>query len=61
MMALYEYVCGCGAKSDISHPMEQSPEIVCPKCQKKMRKGFGTPWLSFKGEGFYSTDKKNDR
>ena len=61
MMALYEYVCACGNKSDISHPINESPKIICPKCTKLMRKGFGTPWLSFKGTGFYSTDRKNDR
>lgn len=60
-MPIYEYSCPCGAKNDISHPMSNSPKIICPKCYKEMRKGFGTPVISFKGEGFYSTDKKNDR
>lgn len=57
MMALYEYVCVCGEKSDISHPMDDAPQIICPNCKKTMRKGFGTPWLNFNGPGFYSTDK----
>lgn len=60
MMALYEYKCECGEKADISHPMHEGPTVYCPKCLKIMRKGFGTPWLSFSGSGFYSTDK-NDK
>jgi putative FmdB family regulatory protein len=61
MMALYEYKCDCGNSADISHPMDDSPKVICPKCLKNMRKGFGTPWIKFGGTGFYSTDKKNDR
>lgn len=60
-MPLYEYGCVCGTKNDISHPMAESPEVICPNCHKQMHKGFGAPLLTFKGEGFYSTDKKNDR
>lgn len=57
MMALYEYKCEQEHTVDISHPMDQEPEIFCAECLGKMKKQLGTPWFQFKGTGFYSTDK----
>jgi putative FmdB family regulatory protein len=59
MMALYDYQCQCGHSTEISHPISEEPEILCPKCVSVMRKGFGTPWVTFGGKGFYSTDKND--
>ena len=57
MMALYEYKCIEGHTMELSHPMDEEPEVYCGKCSGKMKKLFGTPWMNFKGTGFYSTDK----
>lgn len=58
-MALYDYKCECGNSVEISHPMHWEPEVLCAKCTKVMRKVLFAAGVSFKGSGFYSTDKKN--
>ena len=57
MMALYDYKCIEGHVLQISHPMDEEPEVFCGQCSAKMKKVFGVPWTQFKGSGFYSTDK----
>lgn len=57
MMALYEYKCIEGHTLELSHPMDEEPEVFCGECGARMKKLFGTPWTQFKGSGFYSTDK----
>jgi putative FmdB family regulatory protein len=57
-MALYEYVCEwCEELVEINHPMHNEPKVYCPRCVKLMRKSFSVPQVTFKGVGFYSTDK----
>lgn len=60
-MALYDYKCECGHSKEVSHSIAEVPKVECPECTKLMRKSFGIPVITFNGEGFYSTDKKNDR
>lgn len=57
MMALYEYKCIEGHTLELSHPMKEEPEVFCGECGARMKKMLGTPWMQFKGNGFYSTDK----
>lgn len=57
MMALYDYKCLEGHILQISHPMDEAPEVFCGDCGAKMKKVFSVPWTQFKGSGFYSTDK----
>jgi len=59
MMALYEYVCDEKHTLEISHPMAESPRVICAECYKEMRKGMTAPKVWFKGGGFYSTDKND--
>jgi putative FmdB family regulatory protein len=56
-MPIYDYKCTCGHTQEISHPMSNTPTVLCFKCQKEMSKGLGSPVVNFKGNGFYSTDK----
>lgn len=56
-MPIYDYKCVCGHSIEINHLMSHSPTILCFKCAKTMSKGVSSPVISFKGDGFYSTDK----
>jgi putative FmdB family regulatory protein len=52
-MASYDYKCTkCTEITLVSHPINDSPEILCPKCQEKMEKVYSSPALSFKGGGW---------
>jgi len=55
-MPAYDYVCdACEIDKEITHGMFETPEIVCEKCGKKMRKAVsgGTGFL-LKGQGWVS-------
>lgn len=56
-MPTYDYNCEAGHTKEIVHPMTESPRFYC-HCGKPLRKAMSAPVISFKGEGFYSTDKK---
>jgi len=54
-MPLYEYRCDCGNEFEQRHMIHDDPAYC--SCGKKARKVFGLVGVSFKGKGFYSTDK----
>jgi putative FmdB family regulatory protein len=58
-MPLYEYVCEQGhIKKEIrSIHAEEPTDIKCAECGDPMRQVVGAVSVSFKGSGFYSTDK----
>jgi len=56
-MPLYDYVCENGHTKEISHGMSEAPRMYC-HCGKPLRKGVSAPVINFKGEGFYSNDRK---
>lgn len=56
-MPTYTYKCEAGHAKDIQHGMMESPKLVC-HCGKELTKRLSAPTVTFKGEGFYSTDKK---
>lgn len=56
-MPLYEYVCECGHRLAVTHTITEDPEIECSDCKGIMKRSFGNPSVSFKGSGFYSTEK----
>lgn len=64
-MPNYEYVCdkekdGCGHKFEIFQGINGGVKKKCPDCGKlKLRRLFGSPFVVFKGTGFYETDYKN--
>jgi len=55
-MPTYSYNCEAGHQKDIVHSMSESPRFYC-HCGKPLKKGFGVGSISFKGQGFYTTDK----
>jgi len=56
-MPTYSYKCEAGHQKDIFHGMQEEPRFYC-HCGKPLKKGFGLGSVTFKGEGFYTTDKK---
>jgi putative FmdB family regulatory protein len=60
-MPLYEYTCASGhIKKEIrSIHAEEPTDIKCAECGEPMRQVLGGVAVSFKGSGFYSTDKKS--
>ncbi|WP_425663935.1 FmdB family zinc ribbon protein [Gardnerella piotii] len=58
-MPTYHYRCKqCGYDFSQHQSFEDKPITVCPKCGKQeVRKVFSAPPISFKGSGFYRTDK----
>lgn len=61
-MPLYEYVCkDCDVLLTMQQSLADNTLPACIECGKKMRKKFGAVPASFKGEGFYTTDKFSDR
>jgi len=60
-MPLYSYTCKtCEVTSAISRSIHD-PEVIpsCLKCDQPMHRQYSTPAVSFKGSGFYITDKGN--
>jgi len=56
---VYEYKCKvCKFVFDMSHGMNESPEIKCPKCGEDSHKIFTTSDPIYKASGFYRTDNK---
>lgn len=58
-MPVYSYKCDkCGKTQDVRTDLDKAdlPQY-CPKCLVQMRKLLSVPGVSFKGKGFYSTDK----
>jgi putative FmdB family regulatory protein len=58
-LPLYEYVCEAGhiRKEIRSIHAEEPTDIKCAECGEPMRQVVGGVAVSFKGSGFYSTDK----
>ena len=56
-MATYEFEC-CGITQQVTSSIrEQVPRPVCSICNGDMNKIYNPFGISFKGKGFYSTDK----
>jgi len=57
VMATYEFEC-CGITQSITASIrEQLPRPVCSICNGDMQRVYSPFGISFKGNGFYSTDK----
>lgn len=57
-MPTYRYECACGKSKEISHSIHEEPELECDNCQGAMVRVPQAPSVSFRGSGFYTTDKK---
>jgi putative FmdB family regulatory protein len=52
-MATYSYKCReCEEEQTVQHPINDSPTILCAKCNAKMVKVFSAPQLQFRGGGW---------
>ena len=57
VMATYEFEC-CGITQQVTASItEQVPRPVCSICNGDMHRIYNPFGISFKGKGFYSTDK----
>ena len=54
-MPAYDYFCpNCNFKKEVWHGMSEEPEILCDKCQTKMKKGYFSLMFELKGQGWAS-------
>jgi len=52
-VASYEYECPtCKSVIEISHPITDSPVIICATCVVARRKKFSVGTVTFKGDGW---------
>ncbi len=59
-MPVYSYACkSCGHAFDIHQDFSDESLTICPECQGRLKKVFGTVGVSFKGSGFYATDSRS--
>nr|WP_209323817.1 FmdB family zinc ribbon protein [Brevibacterium renqingii] len=59
-MPVYSYACkSCGHAFDIHQDFSDDSLTICPECQGRLKKVFGTVGISFKGSGFYATDSRS--
>jgi putative FmdB family regulatory protein len=58
-MPLYEYTCASGhIKKEIRSIHDDEPaEVICTECSSPMHQVLGGVAITFKGKGFYTTDK----
>ena len=58
-MPTYDYRCNtCEARATLVTAINKELTIpYCSKCHQEMRRDYGSPAVTFKGSGFYSTDK----
>lgn len=61
-MAVYDYKCkACGTEFEVEHPMNEHPEVNCPKCGSEAKRVFVPSGIVFSGSGFYNTDQKGKK
>lgn len=58
-MPLYEYLCKDCNEMLVENKTAEDRDALpnCIKCNQPMKRMFGSPGVSFKGSGFYTTDK----
>ena len=60
-MALYDYACSdCGQAKVITRPISENEPpggYLCDTCNLRLHRVYSSIGVSFKGSGFYSTDK----
>ncbi len=58
-MPVYLYHCTrCGEDLEATQKMWDTPMVICPLCQGRLRRKFGPIAVLFKGEGFYYNDSR---
>jgi putative FmdB family regulatory protein len=57
-MPTYAYACGdCGHRFDARQSFDEAPLDACPCCSGIVRRVLTAPVVTFRGSGFYSTDR----
>jgi len=58
-MPAYDYKCNtCETSATLITGIDKELSIpICVKCKSEMRRDFSSPVVTFKGKGFYSTEK----
>ena len=60
-MPTYQYACtACGHQLEAVQAFSDDPLTVCPACEGRLRKLFGSVGVVFKGSGFYRTDSRSE-
>ena len=55
---IYTFKCECGYLTAIERSIHSEvEEPMCPNCTNSMYRIWQAPAITFKGSGFYSTDK----
>lgn len=57
-MPVYDYQCECGNTRTVTLSIKAEEYKATCSCGKEMRRIYSVGVVSFKGSGFYSTDKK---
>jgi putative FmdB family regulatory protein len=59
LVPTYEYKCSnCLFVFDLRRSMEDDSSVLCPNCHGPANQVFSSVPVFFKGEGFYSTERK---
>jgi putative FmdB family regulatory protein len=57
-MPLYEFTCiNCDRTLTISASYDELDGLTCPDCKEILKRSYTFGAVSFKGSGFYATDK----
>lgn len=57
-MPAYEFTClPCDKTLTVSCRHEEIETITCPECGEQMKRSYSFGAVTFKGSGFYRTDK----
>jgi putative FmdB family regulatory protein len=57
-MPTYDYKCKSGHGHSQVRRLTEPAITTCPDCKKELMRVFSAPLIIFKGNGFYSNDKK---
>jgi putative FmdB family regulatory protein len=57
-MPYYDYKCPKEHRFIEQRSMNESESAICPTCKEKGTRLYTPPLVTFKGDGFYSNDKK---
>ena len=57
-MPTYDYKCENGHSHAQTRRLTEPAITICPECKQELKRVFTAPVVNFKGDGFYSNDKK---
>lgn len=57
-MPYYDYRCPKEHRFIEKRSMDEAESAICPTCKEKGTRLYTPPLVTFKGDGFYSNDKK---